>query len=142
MKLSEVLDQKGWETVAGNENLSVTEAVRLMCDKHVGALVITDAGGRVDGILTERDILRNYARHGNKLGELRIAALMTRKVATAGPDTGVEEVLNTMTNRRFRHMPVVRGGRLAGIVSIGDMVKAMLEEKVREAESLREYITS
>ncbi|MDE2235792.1 MAG: CBS domain-containing protein, partial [Gammaproteobacteria bacterium] len=66
MKLSEVLDQKGWETVAGNENLSVTEAVRLMCDKHVGALVITDAGGRVDGILTERDILRNYARHGNK----------------------------------------------------------------------------
>ncbi|MDE2346764.1 MAG: CBS domain-containing protein, partial [Gammaproteobacteria bacterium] len=69
-------------------------------------------------------------------------ALMTRKVATAGPDTGVEEVLNTMTNRRFRHMPVVRGGRLAGIVSIGDMVKAMLEEKVREAESLREYITS
>ncbi|MDE2344884.1 MAG: CBS domain-containing protein [Gammaproteobacteria bacterium] len=142
MKLSEVLDQKGWETVAGNENLSVTEAVRLMCDKHVGALVITDAGGRVDGILTERDILRNYARHGNKLGELRIAALMTRKVATAGPDTGVEEVLNTMTNRRFRHMPVVRGGRLVGIVSIGDMVKAMLQEKMREADSLREYITS
>ena len=142
MKLSEVLDQKGWETVVGHENLTVNEAVKLMCDKHVGALVVTGAGDRVDGILTERDILRNYARHGNKLGELRIAALMTRKVATAAPDTGVEEVLNTMTNRRFRHMPVVRGGRLAGIVSIGDMVKAMLEEKVREAESLREYITS
>jgi len=128
--------------VDGHESLTVNEAVKLMCDKHVGALVITDAGGSVNGILTERDILRNYARHGNKLGELKISALMTRKVATASPDTGVDQVLNTMTNRRFRHMPVVRGGRLAGIVSIGDMVKAMLEDKMREAESLREYITS
>lgn len=142
MKLSEVLDRKGWETVAGHGNLTATEAVNLMCEKHVGALVITDTKGQVGGILTERDILRNYSKHGNKLGDLRISTLMTRKVATATPDTSVDEVLNTMTDKRFRHMPVVRGGKLVGIVSIGDMVKSMLQEKMQEAESLREYITT
>jgi CBS domain-containing protein len=142
MRLSEVLDSKGWETVVTDENLTATEAVKLMCDKHVGAVVITDAQSQIGGILTERDILRCYAEHGSSLGELKVSRIMTRKVETAGPDASVAEVLNTMTNKRFRHMPVVRGGKLVGIVSIGDMVKAMLQEKMREADSLRDYITS
>ncbi|MGH8398155.1 MAG: CBS domain-containing protein [Gammaproteobacteria bacterium] len=142
MKLSEILDRKGWETVVTHENVTVTKAVQLMCEKHVGAVVITDAKGQVGGILTERDILRSYAEYGDKLGELKISKIMTRKVETTGPDASVEEVLNTMTNKRFRHVPVVRGGNLVGIVSIGDMVKAMLQEKMQEAESLRQYITS
>jgi len=142
MRLSNVLDSKGWETVVTNENITATEAVKLMCDKHVGAVVITDAKGQVGGILTERDILRRYAEYGNKLGELKVSKIMTRKVETAAPDASVDEVLNTMTNKRFRHIPVVRGGKLVGIVSIGDMVKAMLQEKMQEADSLREYITS
>ncbi|HVA54797.1 MAG TPA: CBS domain-containing protein [Gammaproteobacteria bacterium] len=142
MRLSNVLDSKGWETVVTNENVTATEAVKLMCDKHVGAVVITDAKGQVGGILTERDILRRYAEYGNKLGELKVSKIMTRKVETAAPDASVDEVLNTMTNKRFRHIPVVRGGKLVGIVSIGDMVKAMLQEKMQEADSLREYITS
>jgi len=142
MRLSDVLDSKGWETVVTNENVTATEAVKLMCDKHVGAVVITDAKGQVSGILTERDILRRYAEHGNKLGELKVSKIMTHKVETAAPDASVDEVLNTMTNKRFRHIPVVRGGKLVGIVSIGDMVKAMLQEKMQEADSLREYITS
>jgi len=142
MRLSDVLDSKGWETVVTNENVTVTEAVKTMCDKHVGAVVITDAKGQIAGIVTERDILRRYAEFGNKLGDLRVSKIMTRKVETAAPDDSVNEVLNTMTNKRFRHMPVVRGGKLVGIISIGDMVKAMLQEKVQEADSLREYITS
>lgn len=142
MRLSDVLDSKGWETVVTNENVTATEAVKLMCDKHVGAVVITDAKGQIGGILTERDILRRYAEHGNKLGELKVSKIMTRKVDIAAPDASVDEVLNIMTNKRFRHMPVVRGGKLVGIVSIGDMVKAMLQEKMQEADSLREYITS
>ncbi|MGA9854668.1 MAG: CBS domain-containing protein [Gammaproteobacteria bacterium] len=142
MKLSDVLDSKGWETVVTNENVTATEAVKLMCDKHVGAVVITDAKGQIGGILTERDILRRYAEYGNKLGELKVSKIMTHKVETAGPDASVDDVLNIMTNKRFRHIPVVRGGKLIGIVSIGDMVKAMLQEKMQEAESLREYITS
>ena len=142
MKLSEVLDSKGWETVVTHENVTATEAVKLMCEKHVGAVVITDAKGQIAGILTERDILRRYAEHGNKLGELKVSRIMTHKVETAGPDASVDQVLSTMTNKRFRHIPVVRGGKLVGIVSIGDMVKAMLQEKMQEADSLREYITS
>ncbi|HVA55192.1 MAG TPA: CBS domain-containing protein [Gammaproteobacteria bacterium] len=142
MRLSDVLDSKGWETVVTHENVTATEAVKLMCDKHVGAVVISDAKGRIGGILTERDILRRYAEYGNKLGELKVSKIMTHKVETAEPDASVDEVLNTMTNKRFRHIPVVRGGKLVGIVSIGDMVKAMLQEKMQEADSLREYITS
>lgn len=142
MRLSEVLDRKGWETVVTNENVTATEAVKLMCDKHVGAVVVTDAKEHIAGILTERDILRRYAEYGSKLGELPVSRIMTRTVEAAAPDASVDEVLNTMTNKRFRHMPVVRGGKLVGIVSIGDMVKAMLQEKVQEADSLREYITS
>lgn len=142
LRLSDVLDSKGWETVVTNENVTATEAVKLMCDKHVGAVVITDAKGQIGGILTERDILRRYAEHGNRLGDLKVSKIMTHKVETAAPDASVDEVLNIMTNKRFRHIPVVRGGKLVGIVSIGDMVKAMLQEKMQEADSLREYITS
>jgi CBS domain-containing protein len=142
MKLSDVLDSKGWETVVTSENVTAMQAIKLMCDKHVGAVVVTDAKDGIVGILTERDFLRRYAEHGSKLSELKINWLMTHKVETATPDAGVDEVLNTMTNKRFRHMPVVRGGKLVGIVSIGDLVKAMLQEKMQEAESLREYITS
>jgi CBS domain-containing protein len=142
MRLLDVLDSKGWETVVTHENVTATQAVKLMCEKHVGAVVITDTQGHIAGILTERDILRRYAEHGEKLGELKVSRIMTHKVETAAPDDSVEEVLKTMTNKRFRHMPVVRGGKLVGIVSIGDMVKAMLQEKMQEADSLREYITS
>jgi CBS domain-containing protein len=142
MRLSDVLDSKGWETVVTRENVSAAEAVKLMCDKHVGAVVVTGAEGQVGGILTERDILRRYAEFGSKLGELPVSRIMTRRVETAAPDASVDEVLNIMTDKRFRHIPVVRGGKLVGIVSIGDMVKAMLQEKVQEAESLRQYITS
>ncbi|HEV2111402.1 MAG TPA: CBS domain-containing protein [Gammaproteobacteria bacterium] len=142
MKLSDVLDMKGWETVTTREGVSTAEAVKLMCDKHVGAVVVTAPDGRIAGILTERDILRRFAEHGAKLGEIPVSKIMTRVVETTGPGAEVEEVLGTMTSRRFRHMPVVKGGKLAGLISIGDLVKAMLQEKVREAESLKQYITS
>lgn len=142
MKLSDVLDSKGRETVVTHENVTAAEAVKLMCAKHVGAVVITDAKGQIGGILTERDILRGYAEYGDQLGGLKAAKLMTRRVETARPDASVEEILTIMTNKRFRHMPVVRDEKLVGIVSIGDMVKAMLREKMQEADSLREYITA
>ena len=142
MRLSDVLDAKGWQTVTTNDAVSTAEAVKTMCDKHVGAVVVTRPDGAIAGILTERDILRRFAEHGAKLGEIPVSAIMTRNVQTASPDAEVEEVLGTMTQKRFRHMPVVKGGKFAGLVSIGDLVKAMLQEKVQEAESLRQYIAS
>ena len=142
MKLSDVLDSKGWQTVTTREGVSTAEAVQLMCDKHVGAVVVTDAGGAVASILTERDILRRFAEFGAKLGDIRVSKIMTRDVQTAAPEAEVDAVLDTMTQKRFRHMPVLRGGKLVGLISIGDLVKTLLQEKMKEAESLRQYIAS
>lgn len=142
MKLSDVLDAKGWQTVTTGEGVTTAEAVRTMCDKHVGAVVIARADGGIAGILTERDILRRFAEHGAKLGEIAVSAIMTRNVQTSSPDAQVQDVLGTMTQKRFRHMPVMKGGKFAGMVSIGDLVKAMLQEKMQEADSLRQYIAS
>jgi CBS domain-containing protein len=142
MRLSDVLDLKGRETVVTRAEVTTAEAVKAMCDKHVGAIVVTDAAGKIAGILTERDILRRFAEHGAKLGDIPVSRIMTREVETAGPDARLDDVLATMTRKRFRHMPVVKGGKLVGLISIGDLVKANLREKVQEAESLKQYITS
>lgn len=142
MYLSDVLKIKGAHTVVAGDDIKVAAAVAVMCDSHVGALIITGPRGAIAGILTERDILRRFAEHGADLGQMRVSAIMTRKVETAGPDARVDDVLDIMTRKRFRHMPVVHDGELIGIVSIGDLVKATLHEKTQEAESLRQYITS
>ncbi len=142
MYLSDVLNIKGWHTVTTGKDVTITAAVKTMCDNHVGAIVVTGPKGMIAGILTERDILRRYAEHGAALGKMSVAEIMTRNVETTGPDARVEEVLGTMTRKRFRHMPVLRDGEFVGVVSIGDLVKAMLQEKTQEAESLRQYIVT
>jgi CBS domain-containing protein len=142
MYVSDVLSNKGTGTVVSGENVDVTTAVKIMCDNHVGAILITDPKGKVSGVLTERDILRRYAEFGDKLGSMPVSRIMSPNVITTGPDARIQEILEIMTNRRFRHMPVLEAGKLVGVVSMGDMVKAMLEEKTQEAESLKQYITS
>jgi CBS domain-containing protein len=142
MFVSDVLGNKGTATVVSGENVDVATAVKIMCDNHVGAVLITDSKGKVSGVLTERDILRRFAEFGTALGAMPVSKIMSRNVHTTGPDATVEQVLEIMTRQRFRHMPVLEGGRLVGVVSMGDMVKAMLEEKTQEAESLKQYITS
>ncbi|MGH8373495.1 MAG: CBS domain-containing protein [Gammaproteobacteria bacterium] len=142
MYVSDVLSNKGTGTVVSGENVDVTTAVKIMCDNHVGAILITDPKGKVSGVLTERDILRRYAEFGDKLGSMPVSRIMSHNVTTTGPDARIQEILEIMTNKRFRHMPVLEAGKLVGVVSMGDMVKAMLEEKTQEAESLKQYITS
>ena len=142
MYISGVLESKGHKTIVSNDQANVAAAVKTMCDNHVGAVIIVGANDKVAGILTERDILRKYAEFGDKLGNMPVTKIMSAKVSTTGPDAKIDEVLATMTRERFRHMPVMDKGKLVGIVSMGDMVKAMLEEKTQEAESLKQYITS
>ncbi len=141
MKLADILDQKGWGSVTTDESVSVDVAVKIMCDNHVGAAVVLSADSKIAGIVTERDILRQFAARGAALGELEVRNVMSRNIDTADPATSADEALERMTAGRFRHLPVVRDGSLVGVVSIGDLVKSMLHEKEREAESLREYIT-
>lgn len=143
MLVSEVLQGKpAHEVVTAGEDTRTAAATQLMTERGVGSLVVLGRGGKLAGIVTERDILRRYARHGAQLGNMRLAEIMSTPVETAVPDARIEDLLQRMTLKRFRHLPVMDQGRLAGIVSIGDLVKAMLQEKTSEAESLRQYITS
>ena len=143
MFISQVLQTKPvHEVVTSDEDTRAAAAARLMTERGVGSLVVLGRGGEIAGIVTERDILRRFARHGAQLGGMRLAEIMSQPVETVQPDAHIEDVLQRMTLKRFRHLPVVDQRRLLGIVSIGDLVKAMLQEKTAEAESLRQYITS
>jgi CBS domain-containing protein len=143
MKLSEVLDRKGHDVVACADGVSVREAARTMCRSHVGCITILDLEERIVGILTERDVLRHFASEDAGLGDRPVSELMSRKVVSMPPSASLDAALAMMSERRFRRLPVVDAdGRLCGLVTMGDLVRATLAEKAEEAESLREYIAS
>ncbi len=106
---------------------TLQDAVQMLAAKNVGALVAVDSAGKPVGILSERDIVRAAARGGNALA-LRVAEVMTKEVITASPQDDAQAVGQTMTDHHFRHMPIVEQGKMVGIVSIGDLLKAQLEE--------------
>jgi CBS domain-containing protein len=118
---------------------SVTAAATRMHDAHIGALVVTDADGGIAGILSERDIVNAVARDGNAL-QAPIATVMTKDVITIRPEDTVVLAMTLMTRHRSRHLPVTSDGSLVGIVSIGDLVKARLEELELESRVLRDVV--
>ena len=145
MKVREILDAKGTGVVTIRSDATLSTAVHRLALERIGALVVSDDGVRVDGILSERDIVTGLARDGADLLATgrRVADLMTRNVVTCGPDDTVKHLMAEMTRRRVRHLPVVVGDRLVGIVSIGDVVKSRLGEVELEATVLREaYIAT
>lgn len=142
MTIRIVLDQKPHDVLIADANASVTATVAAMCERGVGSALIVDGAGKPIGILTERDVLRQFAKHGVRLGEQRTGDLMSSPVHTTTPDASIESVMQLMTKHRFRHVPVLEGDKLVGIVSIGDLVKARLQETEAEAESMRQYIAT
>jgi CBS domain-containing protein len=142
MNVEAILNAKGRAVVTIGPDSSISEAVDLLRRKGIGAVVVSDDGVRVGGILSERDIVHALAEHGAKALELKVAALMTRHVYSCRPDDTVADLMAEMTTHRIRHLPVVENGRLSGIVSIGDVVKNRLDEVESEASSLRQFITS
>jgi len=137
--VEQILDRKGREVATVAPDAVIAEAVRLMADRNVGALVVSADGGTVDGILSERDVVRALAAQPDVLG-CRVAELMVSDVATCDRRTDAVELMGTMTSGRFRHVPVVDDGRLAGIVSIGDVVKSRIDELASETQQLVGYI--
>ncbi|MCG8442509.1 MAG: CBS domain-containing protein [Caulobacterales bacterium] len=114
-----------------------------MLDEHkIGALVITGAGGELRGVVSERDIARAIARHGAAALDQSVDHIMTSKVVTAAPNDTIDVMMGCMTERRIRHLPVLEQGRLVGLVSIGDIVKAKIEAAEAENEAIKTYITS
>ena len=144
MKVREILDVKGRRVVTIRPDATVGTAVHRLALERIGALVVSDDGRRVAGILSERDVVAAFAGEGAELLSTgrRVADVMTHNVVTCTPDDSVKHVMREMTRRRFRHLPVLEGGQLVGIVSIGDVVKHRLEEMRHEVEALQEHITS
>jgi len=139
MKILDILERKGRNVVTISENHSVLEAARRLVEQNIGGLVVTD-GGHPTGIITERDILRQTANSPNTLDATPVGAVMTRDVVLADPDDGLRDVMEVMTQRRIRHLPVVRERELLGIVSIGDLINACLMSAEDENAHLRQYI--
>jgi len=139
--VSEILSAKGSDVLSGPEDLTLVEAARLMVEAGVGSLVVMDGADRVIGILTERDVLRFTARNPDRLAGTRVGDIMTRELLVGLPTDTVESMMAVMTERRIRHLPILVNGRLAGIVSIGDLVKATVHQANFEVRLLRDYIT-
>lgn len=142
MKVAAILKDKGDKVVTANPEDTVATVAELLKREGIGAVVVKGAGTSVAGILSERDIVRAIPAKGADLLESRAADLMTRDVITCTPDMDVDDVRKLMTEGRFRHVPVLADGKLAGIVSVGDVVKQRLDELEAEAGALRSYIST
>lgn len=135
-----ILDIKGRDVVTAAPDTSVADVTRLLSDRRIGAVVITGLDNRIAGIFTERDVLNAIAHSGAACLERPVAALMTTKVHKCSENTSVNELMELMTRNRFRHVPVEKDGQLAGIISIGDVVKTRIAEVELEAEHIKAYI--
>lgn len=142
MTVQTILQTKGGEIITLPDTATLKDAVAVLNARNIGVVVILGPAGAIAGILSERDIVRQLGQHGADLLNRPLASAMTRDVVTCSPSTPIAEVMEGMTRRRIRHMPVVDGGRLVGLISIGDVVKAKIEEVEHEAEALRDYIAS
>lgn len=140
MNVREILAVKGRSVVTVEPTGNLAAAAKLLAERRIGALVVTGAGGRIIGILSERDIVQVLAERGIEALSTSIAEAMTRKVTTCGPADTISAIMEQMTAGKFRHLPVIEDGKLAGIVSIGDVVKHRLMEMERDQEALRDYI--
>jgi CBS domain-containing protein len=140
MNVEAILRTKGQAVATIRPDETVGAALDQLVSRNIGALVVSEDGESVDGIISERDIVHGIAGRGADLLSLKIAEVMTRPVATCDPSDTVDQLMAEMTNRRIRHFPVVQDGRLCGIVSIGDVVKSRLDEVEYEARSLRSFI--
>ncbi|MFN3688824.1 CBS domain-containing protein [Salinarimonas sp.] len=140
MTVKHVLSEKGGQVVTIAPARSLAEAAQLLAQRRIGAVVVSEDGARVGGILSERDIVRAVAREGAKALEAPVSAYMTRDVITSVPETPMDDLMEIMTTGKFRHVPILVDGRLAGIVSIGDVVKHRLAAIEAETQALKEYI--
>ncbi len=142
MRIIDILRVKGDLVVTIDPSETVQGLLDRLTQFKVGALVVTDSDGSVVGIVSERDVVRSLQEMGPRLLEAPISSIMTEHVHTASPDDDLEVLATLMTERRFRHVPVLRDGRLAGIVTIGDVVKHRLEQVQAERDQLTAYISS
>jgi CBS domain-containing protein len=141
MRISDVLKAKGEQVVTVTPDTSVEQLLAVLAEHRIGAAVVSRDGGRVDGIVSERDVVRALAARGAAVLGEPVATIHTEHVRTVEPDARLEDVERLMTEQRFRHVPVTVDGRLHGVISIGDVVKNRIDELEAERSNLAGYIT-
>lgn len=142
MTVKAILQEKGNDVVTLGTEVVLAHAARLLGERRIGAVVITAGDGKIAGILSERDIVRAIGETGTEALLLSVDQVMTSNVTTCSEAHTIDNIMGLMTQGRFRHMPVEKDGRLAGIISIGDVVKWRIREVEREAEQIRTYIAT
>lgn len=140
MDVAGILRSKGSTVTTAKPDMTMTEAIALLDEHQIGALVVSDDGRTLLGIVSERDVVRGLAERGAGFLACTLAECMASPVVTCAPSDSDREVMAMMTDRRFRHLPVIEDGALVGIVSIGDVVKSRLDGILAEADALRDYI--
>lgn len=140
MTIAAILKHKGHEVAHVAPTATIAEVVQQLASRRIGAVLVLDSTDQLLGIVSERDIVGSLAEHGKRTLEMTAAQLMTRNLHTATMDTTVPQATEMMTTGRFRHLPVMSGSKLIGIVSIGDIVKARLSQQEQEVDSLKAYV--
>jgi CBS domain-containing protein len=141
MRIRDILRVKGSDVATISPDETVATLIEMLAQRRIGAMVVSSDGEHVVGIVSERDIVRALVRGPEVLGQ-KVSELMTAEVVTCEPDEELEQMVQTMTSKRFRHVPVMVEGSLSGIVSIGDIVKSRLDELQHERDHLQSYINS
>jgi CBS domain-containing protein len=140
MKIAEVIQRKGADVVTISSQASVADLIDLMSTRNIGAVVVSPDGRFVEGIVSERDVVRHLTRAGQGVLNLTVAQVMTAPALTCTPDDDLDAIAHTMTYARLRHLPVVRDGELVAIVSLGDVVKSHIDQLTDERNHLLHYI--
>ncbi len=141
MRAKDILDRKGHEVATVTPDTAVRDAVAALASHNVGALIVSPDGEQVVGIMSERDVVRRLATDGEAVLDRPVEVIMKREVKTCVPSDTTDDLMGTMTEGRFRHLPVLDDGALVGIISIGDVVKVRIDELATEREQLAGYIT-
>lgn len=140
-KIRDVLDGKEGDVVTVRPDQTVFEAIEVLVGRRIGALLVAAEGGSPEGIITERDVLRIVHDHGDRLKSAPVSEFMSTELVCGAPDDELDYVMNVMTKGRFRRMPVMDGDRLAGIVTMGDIVKTLKSARDYEVRMLRDFIS-
>ena len=141
MTVAAILSGKGHETITAQSDALLSEICETLATKKIGAVVVCNGNKEIEGIVSERDIVRTIGTKGASSLSLPVSSVMTKEVVTCTEENSVNEVMARMTQGRFRHMPVVKDGKLTGVISIGDVVKFKIAQVELEAEQMRSYIT-
>ncbi len=141
MTVSLILKSKGADIISVRPDSALSSVVDILASRKIGAVLVLGIDGRVAGVLSERDVVLALAKHGAGALAMPAADFMTSEVVSAAPHDSIGRVMEKMTHGRFRHLPILDGDRLVGIISIGDVVKLRIDEAEHEAQALRDYVT-